>query len=168
MHNRCIGSIYRQIRRPRHCLRPIVRMSVNGASTERQRFFTSHLGWIMFGLVAYIHLSDIGCHYWEKLQQHAPWCILRMSVNGASATVCYASWVIYVPNGCRHPFIKYWQPLLATTTATCSLLHPEKVRQRSVNSFGCCIIGNQGIARIFAFIMELLPTQLGNNAMYQR
>jgi len=58
-----------------------------------------------------------------------------MSVNGASMIVSFASWVRYVPIGCRHPFIKYWQPLLAETTVTRSLRHPENERQRSVNDF---------------------------------
>jgi len=53
------------------------------------------------------------------------------------------------------------------TKAPCSLLHPENERQRSVNSFSCCIFGNQGIARIFAFIMELLTALIGKNTIYQ-
>jgi len=91
-----------------------------------------------------------------------------MSVNGASTIFSVPSWVMYVPIGCRHPFIKYWQPLLAETTKTCSLPHPENERQQSVNSFSCCIFGNQGIALIFAFIKELLTALIGKNTIYQR
>ena len=80
----------------------------------------------------------------------------------------FAFWIIHVPIGCRHPFNRYWQPLLGKTTATCSLSHPENERQRSVNSFSCSIVGIQGIARIFVFIMELLTTLLGKNTIYQR
>jgi len=58
-----------------------------------------------------------------------------MSVNGASTMFVFASLVNYVPIRCRHPFIKHWQPLLAKTTATRSLRHPEDERQRSVNDF---------------------------------
>jgi len=35
-----------------------------------------------------------------------------MSVKGASTIFSFASLVIYVPIGCRHPFMKYWQPSL--------------------------------------------------------
>ena len=75
---------------------------------------------------------------------------------------------MYVPIGCRHPFIKYWQPLLAETTKTCSLPHPENERQQSVNSFSCCIFGNQGIALIFAFIKELLTALIGKNTFLSK
>jgi len=90
-----------------------------------------------------------------------------MSVNGASTIFSFASWLIYVPIGCIHPFIKYWQPLLAKTTAQCSLPHPENERQLSINSFSCCIFGNQVIALIFAFITELLTAIMGKYTIYQ-
>jgi len=80
----------------------------------------------------------------------------------------FASWVICVSIGCRHPFIKYWQPELAKTTATCSLPHPGNERQRSVNCFSCCIFGNQPIELIFMFRMELLTAQIGKNQIHQR
>ena len=131
------------------------------ASMEGQQCLALHLGWSMFWLVADIRSSDKGCLYWEKLQRHARCRILRMSVNGASTIFSLASWVIYVPIGCRHPFIKYWQPLLPKTTATCSLPHPEIQRQRRVNRFRCCIFGIQGIVLIFAFITEVLTTLIG-------
>jgi hypothetical protein len=35
------------------------------------------------------------------------------------------SWVIYFPIGCRHPSIRYWQPLPEKTTATWSLPNPK-------------------------------------------
>jgi len=90
-----------------------------------------------------------------------------MSVNGGSTIVSFVSWVIYVLIGCRHPFIKYWQPLLAKSTATCSLQHPENERQQSVNSLSCCIFGSQGIALIFVFRKELLAALIGKNTIYQ-
>jgi len=64
--------------------------------------------------------------------------------------------------------MRYWQPLLAKTTATCSLRHPEKERQRSVNSFRTCIFRNHGIARNFACITILLTALLGKNTIYRR
>jgi len=139
-----------------------------------------------------------------------------MSVNGALTIVSFACWVIYVPIGWRHPVTRYWQPLLVTTPATCSLPHPENERQGSVNDFQlcifgnlcshwlqtsiyeilaaftgkttatwslphpenerqrsvntviCCIFGDQGIARIFAFIMRLSTALIGNNTTYER
>jgi len=122
----------------------------------------------MFRLVVDIHLSDIGCPYWERLQQHAPCCILRMSINGVSSIFSFASWVIYVLIGWRHPFIKYCLPLLARTTATCSLPHPGNERQRRVNSFSSCIFVHQGIAQIIAYITDLPTTLTGKSTIYQR
>jgi len=54
------------------------------------------------------------------------------------------------------------------TTVTWFLAHPENERQRRVNRFGCCIFGNQGIARIIAFITEILTALEGKNTIYQR
>jgi len=64
--------------------------------------------------------------------------------------------------------MRYWQPLLAKTTAKCSLQHPENERQRSVNSFRTCIVRNQGITRIFSCITVLLTALLGKNSIYRR
>jgi len=101
-------------------------------------------------------------------QQHGHRPIMRMSVNVASTISSFTSWVIFVRIGSRHRFIKYWQPSLANTTATCSLPHPEIERQLSVDHFTCCIVGNQGIALIFEFMMELLTALIGKNTIYQR
>jgi len=79
----------------------------------------------------------------------------------------FASWVIYLPIGCRHPFIRYWLPLLGKSTATRSLWHPENEHQQSINSFSCCIFGNQGIALSSAFRTELLTAVIDKNTMYQ-
>jgi len=122
----------------------------------------------MLWLVADIHLSDIACLHCEKLQRDPCSCILRMSFNIATTMFSFASWVIYVPIGCRILFINYWQPLLAKSTATYSLPHAENERQRSINSFSCCIFGNHGIALIFAFITELFTAMIAKNSMYQR
>jgi len=121
----------------------------------------------MLQLVVNNHFSDIGSLYWEKLQQHGPCRILRISVNRESTISNFPSSVIYVQIGCRHPLIKYWQALLAKTTATCSLPLPENERQLSVNNYSCCIFGNQGIAHIFAIKKGLLTVLIGNNAIYQ-
>jgi hypothetical protein len=110
----------------------------------------------MLQLVADNHLSDIGSLYWEKLQHHVPCRILRMSIHSASTIVSFTSWLIDIPIGCKHPLIDYWQSLLAITTAKSSVRDCQNDGQPSVNSFSCCILGNQGIARIFAFITELL------------
>ena len=91
-----------------------------------------------------------------------------MSVNGAWTIFRFDSWSFYFPIGCRHPFIKCWQHLLAETTATFSLPHPENERQQSVKSFSCCMFGNQGITLISAFIMELLTAVIDKYPMYQR
>jgi len=78
------------------------------------------------------------------------------------------SWVIHLPIGCRHPFIRYWQPLMAKTTATCSLPHPVNKRQQSVNSFGLYVFHNQGIVWIFMCITVLSTALIGKNTIYQR
>jgi hypothetical protein len=130
-------------------------------STDHQQYSALHLGQFMFRLVADIHLSDIASLFWENPQWHAPRCILTMSINKVSARFSFAFWEIFVPIGCRHLFIQYLQPLLGKTTPSCSLQHPESGRQRSVNSFSCCILGNQGMMRIFTFVMALLTTLIG-------
>jgi len=137
-------------------------------STECHQCLALHLAWVMIRLVADIHLSNIDSLYWQKQQRHALWSILKMIVNGASMIFSFASWVSYVPIGCRHPCMRYWHPLLAKTTATCSLRHPENEHQHSVNSFRTCIFRNQGIARIFGFITVLLTALLGKNTIYGR
>jgi len=71
----------------------------------------------MLRLVADIHLSNMGSHYWQKQQRHAPCGILQMSVNGASKIFSLASLVSYVPIGCRHPFIKYWAAFTGKNTS---------------------------------------------------
>jgi len=93
----------------------------------------------MSRLHADIQLSDIGSLCWPKEEQHTPCRILKMSVNRASMIFSFASWVIYVLIGCRHPFIRYWQFLLAQTTVTCSLPYSENERQWSFNDFKLCI-----------------------------
>jgi len=85
-----------------------------------------------------------------------------------STFVSFASWAICVPIGCRHPFIRYWQPLLAKTKAASSLLHPDVERQQSVNSFGSWVFGNQGIVRIFTPITEPLTDSIGQCTIYER
>jgi len=65
-----------------------------------------------------------------------------MTVNVASTIFSFASWLIYVQIGCRHPFFRHWQPLLRKTTATCFLLHPEKERQLRVNDFWLHILAD--------------------------
>jgi len=112
------------------------------AWTECRGVLASRFGWFIFRLVVDIHLADIVTLYWKKPKRHAPCHILRMSVNRAWTMFSFASWVIYVLIGCRHPFVWYWQPLLGKTTATCSLPHPENERQWSVNDFQLLIFGN--------------------------
>jgi len=122
----------------------------------------------MFRLVAEIHLWDIGSLHCQKQQRHAPCGIQKMRVNGVSRIVSVASWVSYVPIGCRHPFMRYWQPLQAKATATCYLRHPENERQWSINSFRTCIFRNQSIAQIFACKPVLLTALLGNITIHRR
>jgi hypothetical protein len=78
-----------------------------------------------------------------------------------------ASCVVYVSIGCRHPFMRYWQALLATTTATCSQQDPQSERQWSVNIVRSRIFRNQVIARIIAHKTKLLTVLIGKNTIYK-
>jgi hypothetical protein len=115
-----------------------------------------------------MHNGHIGSFYWQKREQHSHHPILSMSINGASTIFSFASWVSYVLTGCSHPFMRYWQPLLAKTTAKCFLQHPENEHQWSVNSFRTSILRNQGITWIFACITVLLTALLGKITIYWR
>jgi len=42
---------------------------------------------------------------------------------------------------------------------------PCHILKVSVNSFTCCMIGNEGIAQIFVFITELLTSLIGKNTL---
>jgi len=119
----------------------------------------------MFQLVADIHLPDIRSLYWGKLQQHAPCRILRMSVNGASTNVSFPSWVIDIPIGWRHPFIRYWQPLHGKTTVTYSLQDPENDCQQSVNNFRLGILGNLCSDWLHTSIYEILVAFTGKTTV---
>jgi hypothetical protein len=88
---------------------------------------------------------------------------IKMSVNGASTIFSLASRLSYVPIGVRHPFIRYWQPLLANTTLTCSLQHPEIERQRSVNNFQLCILSKLCSDWCQTSIYEILAAFTGKN-----
>ena len=65
-----------------------------------------------------------------------------MSVYGALMIFSFASSIIHVAICCLHPFIRYWQPLLGKTTATCSQMDTENERQRSVNHCQLPLLGN--------------------------
>jgi len=114
-----------------------------------------------------MHNWCIRSFYSEKRQQHSVRLILRMSINGVSMILGFASWLIYVLIGCRHLFIRYWKPLLAKITVTCSLPHPENERQRSINSCSSSIFGYRGIVRIFVLITESFTALTGKSAKYQ-
>ena len=115
----------------------------------------------MFRLVADIHLSNIGSLYWQKQQRHAPCGILKLSVNGASTIISFASSLSYGPIGCRQPFISYWQPLLAKTTVTRSLWHPENEGQPSINDFWLGILGKLCSDWLQTSIYEILAAFTG-------
>ena len=115
-----------------------------------------------------MHSRHIGSFYRQKRLQHCHCPILRMSVNRASMIFSSASQVMQILIGCRHPLMRYWQSVGAKTTATDSLPHPENERQQRINSSWSCIIGNQGNARIFEHITELLTASIGKNTISQR
>jgi hypothetical protein len=119
-------------------------------------------------LVADFHLSDIGILHWQTKQRHAPCGILKMNVNRASIILSFASWIIYVPIVCRHPFMRYWHPLLAKTIGKYSLPHPENDRPQNVTSFSGCRFDIHVIARIVVFMKVFFIALSGKHTIYQR
>jgi len=89
-----------------------------------------------------MHNQCIGRYYWQKRQQHGHHPILRMSGNGASIIFSFASWIIYVPIGYRHPFIAHWLPLLRKLQwhAPCHILGMSAIRVSLILSFSSGVI----------------------------
>jgi len=137
--------------------------TVKWVSTESQRFVVLQVPRLNSDLVTVTHDRCIGSFYWQKRHHHGPRPILRMSVNGASTILSCAFWIIYVLIVYRHPFFRYWLPLLANTTATCSLLHPDNERQWSVNNFLLRIFGNLSSDWLQASIYQILAAFTGKN-----
>ena len=75
----------------------------------------------------------------------------------------FTSWIIYVRIGCRHPFIRYWLPLLKKTTATCSLQHRDNECQWSVNYRKLRILGNLCSDWLQTSIYHILAALPGKN-----
>jgi len=119
-------------------------------------------------LVTAMHNRYIGSLYRQRWQRHGHCPILRNTVNRASMIFNFSSWVIYILIGCSHPLMRYWQCLGGMTTATRSLPHLECEHQRSVDIFGCSILGNEGIVWIFELKTELSTALMGKNAKYTR
>jgi hypothetical protein len=88
----------------------------------------------MFQIVADILLSDTGSLYWQMQQRDAHRRILNMSVNRASTICTFVSWLIYIPIGCQHPFVRNWRPSLVKTLVTGSLPHAESEHQWSITN----------------------------------
>jgi hypothetical protein len=59
--------------------------------------------------------------------------------------------------------MRYWHPLLAKTTATCSLRHPENEGQRSVNDLEICILSKLGSDWCHTSRYEILEAFTGKN-----
>jgi hypothetical protein len=59
--------------------------------------------------------------------------------------------------------MRYWQPLLAKTTAACSLRHPETERQRSVNDFLLSILSKLFSDWLRKSIYEIFAAFTGKN-----
>jgi len=163
MHNRYIGSFSSKRESDR-----VTPSFWEWASPVRQQCVVLWVRSLNSDLVTVMHNQCLGSIYMQHRQQHSEHPILRMNIAGASPIFSSAAWVIDVRIGCRHPYKRYWQPLTAKTTATCSLPHPENQHQLSVNSFRCCIFHNQGIARIFVHITESLTAWIRNNTIFQR
>jgi hypothetical protein len=86
-----------------------------------------------------------------------------VSINGASTSWCGAFWILSVLIDHRHPFFRWWLPLLAKTTATSSLPHPEKEYHQSFNNVYLRIIGNLCSDLSQAYIYQILGVFTGKN-----
>jgi len=126
------------------------------AWTEHERFLVSFVWELNRDLVTVRRNKHVGSFHRQKRMHYGHCTTLTMSGNGASTILNFASWVIKVPIGSRHPLMRYWQLGGAIITATPSLRHPENECQRRVNNSWSCIFSNQGIACIFEHITELL------------
>jgi len=115
-----------------------------------------------------MHNRRNGSCYTQKWWQHSHCLFVRMRISRASTIVNFECRVIYIPIGCRHPLMRYRQPLGENPTATCSLPHPENEGHKSVINCWSCIFCIQGIARILKLITELLTSLIGKNTLYQR
>jgi len=96
-------------------------------------------------------------------QRDASCRILRISVNGGSTIFGFTFWVIHVPNGYRHQFVRYGQPLLGKTTETCSLLHPENERQQSDKESKPRILGDLSSDWLQRSIYQIMAAFTGKN-----
>jgi hypothetical protein len=88
------------------------------ASAEHQRFVVFGVWLVTSNLVVGIHNRRIGSFHMRNCQQRSHWPILRMSLNEASMIFSSAFWVIDVPMGFRHLFMRYSKTLDEKTTAT--------------------------------------------------
>jgi len=97
--------------------------------------------------------QSIGSVSRQQGPQHGHHPILIISIIGELTICSFASWVIHILIACRHPFMRYWQPLQLKSTATGSLPHPTNERPRSVHSSSCPIFGNHSICMgTYAFV----------------
>jgi len=81
-----------------------------------------------------------------------------MSVNGASTIFELAWLVICVPIGWADSSMPYRLALSVNKRATCSLLHSQYERQRSINDFRSCKSGNSKAILSFLCMIKALAT----------
>jgi len=107
-----------------------------------------------------------GCLQGQQPKRQASGRILKTRVNEASTIFDSVTGVIYVSLCGNISYMKSWWPFQAKQCMTPTLPHQENECQQSVNNFWLCILGNQGIMRIFELITELLNAFIGKNAKY--
>ena len=83
------------------------------ASTEHQQLLVIYVWYLKIDLFIVMYNRYIVTCYRKQRKPHSHCPILRMSMNGVSKIFSFTSRVIDVLIGCRHPFMKYWQPLQA-------------------------------------------------------
>jgi len=110
-----------------------------------------------------MHTWRIGSLYRQERQRHGHRPIQRMSVDGACTIFTFESCIVYVPIGFCNPFLRYWQPLLGSSTATWFLTHPENECQWSVIDFRLRILGNLYSDWLQTSIHQILAAFTGKN-----
>jgi hypothetical protein len=133
MHNRSIGSLYRQYRVCRYGC------TSKWASTERQH-----------------RVNRASTERQQNINTVSTEC--QQSVNALGVASCIIQGLCYGID----PYSTYWQPFCANEMVTRLQHLSENERQQSVNDFVCCILYNPRAVLQHLSIIEVLAAFIGN------
>jgi len=94
-------------------------------------------------MVAGTDNQSIGRLQGQKYHRQHLYYLLKMSINGASTILVFASWIIKQLCDNIELYLKFWLHIWEKIAATISLRPPENEHQRSVNDFWFCIMDTQ-------------------------